>query len=548
MKMIICGVVLVGILSLSFVSCAQGRDPQASVQALSSGRDPAPPAVFLDTTYPTAGGRTIPVGGGEANQAARAFQSALDAAKPGDVISLEAGGRFEGNFKLPKKEGNGWIVIRSAAGDDKLPRPGARISPSYAPVMPKLISPNAEPVVRTTPGAHHYRFVGVEFATKPGWAQNHNLILLGDGGGSQNSPDDVPHDLVIDRCYIHGDANINLRRGIALNCGTAAIIDSYIAEVHEVGADSQAICGWNGPGPFKIVNNYLEASGENVLFGGADPKIRNLVPSDIEFRRNHCSKPLTWMPRDPSYAGKHWGVKNLFELKNARRVMIDGNVFENNWVDGQSGFGILFTVRNQDGAAPWSVVEDVSFTNNILRGSAGGINFLGRDDNYPSEQVKRVLVRNNLFEDVGTARWGTNGRFLQITDTVDVTVDHNTILHTGNIITAYGAPNPGFVFTNNITPHNEYGVMGASSSPGNKTLDQFFPGRVFRKNIIAGGKNSLYPSENFFPPGLDEVFVDKAAGDYQLKKGSPYKNAATDGKNIGCNIAELNAAMKPGQP
>jgi hypothetical protein len=553
MKMIrICRNVTATILSLSFVSCASGRNPQASVQdrnttASSSGRDPAPPAVLLDTTYPATAGRTIPVGGGEANRAARAFQGALDSARPGDVIALEAGGRFEGNFKLPKKEGAGWVVIRSSASDDKLPPAGTRIGPSYAPLLPKLVSPNADAVVSTAPGAHHYRFVGVEFTTKSGWAQNHGLILLGDGGASQDSPEDVPHNLIIDRCYIHGDANINLRRAVALNSGTAAIIDSFIADVHEAGADSQAICGWNGPGPFKIVNNYLEAAGENVMFGGADPKIRNLVPSDIEFRLNHCSKPLNWMHRDPSFAGKRWSVKNLFELKNARRVMIDGNLFEHNWVEAQSGFGILFTVRNQEGTAPWSVVEDISFTNNIVRRSAAGVNLLGRDDNNQSEQVKRVLIRNNLFDDVGGTRWGKNGRFLQITETVDVTVDHNTILHSGNIITAYGTANAGFVFTNNIAAHNEYGVIGDGASVGNASLDRYFPARVFRKNVIAGGKNSIYPSENFFPPALDAVFADRAAGNFSLKPSSPYKNAATDGKNIGCDITELNAAMSSAQ-
>ena len=76
-----------------------------------------------------------------------------------------------------------------------------------------------------------------------------------------------------------------------MNSASTAIVDSYISDIHEVGADSQAICCWNGPGPFKIVNNYLEAAGENVMFGGADPSIAELVPSDIEFRHNHCFKP-----------------------------------------------------------------------------------------------------------------------------------------------------------------------------------------------------------------------------------------------------------------
>jgi hypothetical protein len=46
--------------------------------------------------------------------------------------------------------------------------------------------------------------------------------------------------------------------GIAMNCRTAAVIDSYISEIHMVGTDAQTIAAWVGPGPFKIVNNYLQ--------------------------------------------------------------------------------------------------------------------------------------------------------------------------------------------------------------------------------------------------------------------------------------------------
>jgi hypothetical protein len=413
--------------------------------------------------------------------------------------------------------------------------------------MPKLVTPNADPVIRTAPGAHNYRFIGVEFTTAPGWAINYGLVLFGESG-AQRSLEAVPHDLIIDRCYLHGNSTVNLRRGMAINSGATSVIDSYIADVHEAGADSQAICSWNGPGPFKIVNNYLEASGENVMFGGADPSIPNLVPSDIEIRGNHCSKPLSWMPGHPSYAGKHWSVKNIFELKNARRVLIDGNLFESNWVDAQSGFAIQFTVRNQEGTAPWSVVEDVAFTNNIVRHCAAAINILGRDDIHPSEQVKRVLIGNNLFEDIGGKRWGSNGRFLQMADTVAVTIDHNTVMHTGNIVTAYGAPNKQFVFTNNIAPHNDYGVMGDGSSVGSATLAKYFPGQVFKKNVIAGGRSSLYPTDNFFPAAIDEArFTNDGASNYTLGASSPFKNAGTDGKNIGCDTNALKSAFTSAQ-
>jgi hypothetical protein len=415
--------------------------------------------------------------------------------------------------------------------------------------MPKLVSPNADPVIKTAPAAHHFRFIGVEFTVAPGFAQNYGLVLLGDGGGSQNSLDKVPHDFVIDRCYIHGNQTDNLRRGVGLNSARTAVIDSHISDCREVGADSQAICGWNGPGPFKIVNNYLEGAGENVMFGGADPSIKELVVSDIEFRDNYCSKPLAWKAGHSTFAGKRWSVKNIFELKNARRVLIDGNVFEHSWLDAQVGFAILFTPRNQEGGAPWSTVEDVTFTNNIVRRAAGGINIMGRDDINTSGQTRRITIKNNLFEDIGGKEWGGNGRFLQITETDRITLDHNTIIHTGNIITAYGKPSTSFVFTNNLTRHNDYGVIGDGAGVGNATLERYFPGGLFKKNVIAGGRNSAYPSDNFFPSSIDEVkFADRASGNFSLNASSPYKNAGTDGKSIGCDTSALKTHASPLSP
>src|SRR5439155_19384854 len=199
------------------------------------------------------------------------------------------------------------------------------------------------------------------------------LVLLGDGSGAQSQLSQVPHDLVFDRVYIHGDASKGQKRGIALNSASTTITGSYISDIKAVGQDSQAICGWNGPGPFVITNNYLEAAGENVLFGGADPAIPNLVPSDITFRGNHVARPLAWRAQD-------WSVKNLFELKNAQRVSIDRNVFENHWLAAQAGYAIVFTPRNQSGTAPWSVVQQVEFTNNIVRHVSSVFNVLGTDN------------------------------------------------------------------------------------------------------------------------------------------------------------------------
>src|SRR5262249_26656578 len=337
---------------------------------------PERPRTYVDTTDVRPTGRTIavPAGGN--------FQSALDVAQPGDVITLEAGATYRGPFTLPKKAGTGWIIVRTSAPDSSLPSLGTRVTPVYAHVMPKVVvGAGVGGAIQTAPGAHHFRFIGIEVGPASGTFVS-NLVELGSGTATNLTM--LPHDIVIDRCYLHGNPTLGGRRGVALNGKAIAVIDSYLADFKEVGADSQAIAGWNGPGPFKIVNNHLEGAGENVMFGGGDPAIRDLVPSDIEIRQNHFFKPLSWRKGDLSYAGTQWSIKTLFELKNARRVLVDRNIFENIWLADQAGFAVQLTVRNQYGGAPWSTIEDVTFTGNIVRHSGSGISILGTDDPNPS--------------------------------------------------------------------------------------------------------------------------------------------------------------------
>jgi len=505
-----------------------------SLQTAHAAPGPEPPHFDVDTTYVEPSGRTIAVrAGGD-------LQAALNNARPGDVISLEAGATFMGPFTLPPKAGGGWVIVRTSAPDGRLPRLGTRVDPSHAGLMPKLTAA-AGSVITAARGAHDYRLIGIEIHPTAGTFLQ-NLVEL---GSVETSADDVPRHIIVDRCYLHGDPGRGTRRGIALNARYGAVIDSYLADFKEVGADSQAIAGWNGPGPFKLVNNYLEAAGENVMFGGADPTIPLLVPADIEIRRNHFAKPLAWKRGDPAYALVPWTVKNLFELKNARRVLVEGNLFEHNWAHAQSGFAVLFTPRNQDGRAPWSVVEDVSFVNNVVRGTASGINILGRDDLSPagSQQTKRVLIKNNLFLDVGGPRWGGGGRLIQLlAGPTDVIIEHNTAFQTGNIITVDGEPPVRFVYRHNITPHNDYGIIGTGTGPGAATVARYFPDGVITDNVIVGGNAALYPPGNFFPASLEDVgFMDRASGDYRLAASSRYRRS-----RVGVDFEALAVAMGAG--
>jgi hypothetical protein len=287
------------------------------------------------------------------------------------------------------------------------------------------------------------------------------------------------------------------------------------------------------------------------MFGGGDPAIRDLVPSDIEIRGNHFSKPLAWRPGHPGFAGPAWSVKNLFELKNARRVLVEGNVLEHAWQADQAGFAVQLTVRNQDGGAPWSTIEDVIFARNVVRHVGSGINVLGTDER-PSGTMRRVLVQGNLFEDVSAARWGGHGRLFQILDyrvgTSDLVIEGNTGFQDGAVLYAEGVPHKGFVYRNNLSPRGAYGVLGQNQGEGLATLRTYFPGAVFVRNVLVGGAPALYPPGNFFPASLARVgFADAAAGNYRLGPASPYRKAATDGRAVGADVGALPPARVTGR-
>ena len=466
------------------------------------------------------------------------LQAAIDDARPGDSIELEPGATYRGPFKLRHKDGSGWIQMVPATPPPSLAA-GQHVSPAAASGMPKLVAASGSVVV-AEPAAHHYRFVGLEIAPAEG-VFLHDLVQL---GYDETAVDDLPHHIVIDRCYLHGDRSRGGRRGVAMNSRDTAVVHSYLSDFKEVGSDSQAIASWNGAGPFLIADNYLEAAGENVLFGGADPAIPGLVPADIEVLRNHLAKPLAWRTGDREFAGVAWTVKNLFELKNARRVLVDGNVLEYNWPHAQNGFAILFTVRNQDGASPWSTVEDVTFQNNLVRHVASAINILGSDDIHPSQPTRRIAILNNLFVDIG-GQWGA-GRLFQLLEGVsDVRIGHNTALQTDlAIFGGERTPNEPFFFEDNLVLHNRYGVIGSGTASGRPTLDRYFPRAVVKRNVIVGGPAASYPPDNFFPASIDAVgFVDRQRGDYRLAASSPYKRAASDGRDPGADIRTVAPAI-----
>jgi hypothetical protein len=353
----------------------------------------------------------------------------------------------------------------------------------------------------------------------------------------------MPHDLVLDRMYIHGTDTGNNRRCVSLNAASTAVIDSYISDCHEAGTDSQAIAGWSGPGPFKIVNNYIEASSENIMFGGADPTVQGLVPSDIEIRRNHVTRPISWK-------GK-WLVKNLFELKNAQRVLVEGNVFENNWQDGQGGSAVNLKSTNQNGGCPWCGTQDVTFRYNLIRNTGSGFNLSASPDPGVTIPMQRITIVDNIVSgiDVGPTFNG-DGRGLLINGNVaDMTIAHNTMLNPTNSAATFGGPVQlpplRLVIRDNIIGGGLYGVKGPGLGTA-ATISTFMGGGGFRNNVLM--LNSAlavgYPQGTYFAPTVAAVgFVDVSALDFHLATSSLFALRASDGRDPGADANAVNSAI-----
>jgi len=496
---------------------------------------PQLPKTYINTTYSLPSGKTYTVNAGGN------LQAALDSAKLGDIIVLQAGATFTGPYTLPNKtSGTGWIYIQSS-NYANLPGPCSRVSQADSVNMPKIVvAAAAGGAIQTAANAHNFRFVGIEL--RP--VKNNFVYDVVTIGNADTSVATLPSDIVFDRCYIHGDDSVGGRRGVEMDGESIAVVNCYVSDFKEQGNDTQGLWAYNTPGPIKVVNNYLEASTENVMFGGEDPNIKNMVVSDIEIRGNYFFKPLSWK-------GSLWQVKNLLEFKNAQRVLVKGNYFENNWAANQNGMSLLLTPRNQGGTAPWCITQDITIEMNTFKNIEQGFNILGTDTPNVSQRTHRVLIENNIVHVTGS---GSDGRIFGIEGgPVDVIIDHNTAFSAGPMgFSENFTKADTFYFENNIVTNGSYGFSGTSTGEGLSTLNTYYTDWTFSNNAIIGGTSGPYPSGNFFPADTVAVgFVNFAGNNYNLSGASPYKNAGNDGKDIGADMVDsiniLDSAALNGQ-
>lgn len=537
------------------------------------------------SSTPSAGKKILLSAGGDVN-------SALAHASCGDVVLLEAGATFKGPVTLPAKncDAQHWVTLRTSVPDSSLPSEGTRITPCYAgvaslPGRPAYSCPAPQNVlakvqiasgagaITVAPGANYYRIIGLEITRQRGTGLVYGLVkILG-----------TADHLIFDRVWIHGTALDETVRGVYLGDSTnVAVIDSYLNDFHctaITGAcgDSQAINGGNSllpTGTYKIVNNFLEAAAENILWGGSEEG--GTIPADIEIRRNHMFKPLSWMPGSPNFIGTKFIAKNLFEIKNAERLLLEGNVMEDSWGGfSQVGWGIVLTPRGT-----WAADRDITIRYNKISHVGAGFQICASQNELPGGQnvdslaSERFSIHDVVVEDMSASTYNGAGWGFQIssgfavnTPLNNVTINHVTMLNDpSKFLLIIGADdrNPkrpfNIVFTNNIAEAGGSSVWstggvhnGACARDGHPltTFNQCWNSYAATNNaIIAYPSNQgTWPKGNFFPAkdgavGFTE-FDRGDAGNYQLLPSSLYARLGIpDQTALGADISMLSTNIE----
>ena len=464
------------------------------------------PQRLVTHAYPTST-RTIRVSGGQS------LQRAIDTARFGDEIVLANGAVFSENVRLPAKgAGDGWIVIR---GESQAVARGTRATPGLLSGVARVqTARNDVAAIEAAPGARGYWLTGFEVTAAPTVTSAYSLLML---DAQVTSTSLLPSRLVLDRMYVHGQDGLQLRRCVMLGADASMIIDSWLAQCHARGFDSQAVLIVTAQGPILIRNNHLEGAGENLMVGGSNPTITGVFPSDIEIVGNHFLKPLAWQS-----AG--WTVKNLFEIKFGQRIDIRGNYFENNWIDAQAGRAILIRAFDQHTGAPWVRTNDITFRHNVVTNSASGVQ-LSADDAYAPFPLNRVAILGNLVDRIGATALGGTGNVLLLHGRLkDVDVRENTMVYSvqptpsglGIQLDGTGAQNIRIM--SNVLDGGEYGLMLSGTTAGLPSLTAWAGSSfTFNGNAISAMAGRQLPTGNL---GLaagqwNFGFLDFAARNYQ---------------------------------
>ena len=258
------------------------------------------------------------------------------------------------------------------------------------------------------------------------------------------------------------------------------------------------------------------------MFGGSSTFTPNQSPSDVTIRGNHITRPVAWKGV--------WTVKNLIETKHVRRMLVEGNVIENNWADAQAGFAFVLKSENQNGDTPWTQSTDITIRYNRIRNTGNVFNLAANPSGLPAISAGRMVITDNLIENVNSSPYIGDGHTMQLLGGLyDIVFMHNTVLSAngGSATTIVLGSLPTvqrLVIHSNVLHHGTYGIKGGGTTEGSASMNAYAAGYLESNNVMTnGGTPTSYPGSNWFPSTQGGVgFVNLLGGDYHIASSSPY--------------------------
>jgi hypothetical protein len=527
-----------------------------------------------------------------------AFQDALLAAQCGDTIVLQAAGVYQtaqlfmGSngpagypFILPNKgdcAGN-WITVESSAKDSL---PAGRVDPTHAPLMPKVVTATNAPAIEAGLNANYYRLDGLQITNTTSVAAQggHTPTLV--AGPTYNPVNTHPHHISIERSLIHPieeetNPTSNYRsatRGVNIEGAEITLKDSHVYGFTgwyagtNMMIDSEAILVVAGPGPYHIVNNFLEAWFNNIFTGGGGAPTENtamVTASDLTHATLSHTNNLTIGDYVAFEVPGYFNTSGVFTTRTTGRVdAINGNELtftpvspDSNSLNPPSGIaqwngrmltGIEIRGNTLNKRAGWEVyglcksfyavksAAALTIIGNKFIDGPGGCNAFGitarnQTGETPWTTVKDVTVESNLFwrtgvmmlaltDDQHTVVPGRNitvrnnlfaGRstytFLMTQGGENVTVTHNTIRgNTNSMVFGMGAPQSRVTFKDNLLNSGSYWVNCAIDGQ----VQTCWPGIDKQKNLIVYTSDWVpsYAATDFIAPNVASVGFENVAG------------------------------------
>jgi hypothetical protein len=264
------------------------------------------------------------------------------------------------------------------------------------------------------------------------------------------------------------------------------------------------------------------------------------VPSDIIIRRNHIAKPAAWKTAS-------WLVKNLVEFKNGRRILIEENLIEGNWVQGQQGYAIVLTPRSEwGGCKDWCVIEDLTFRWNHVRRTGSALNLAGRSDPDLVKASTRFLFEHNLWDEINTGIYNGNGRIwlLQSNGLADVTFSHNTGFGTDMTVLFCDSEARVEIEDNILSTTVGYGLWSCAGKPsGTQAISYHVQDWRYLRNVTINVNATGQPTGNFYTTLAGTGFVSPGTRDWTLAATSPYKGTGENGTDPGVDYRGLMSKL-----